>query len=159
MDTLKRSCSNHPKRQKSSTHWNISLIFTPGIICKSCVLLTLSLAHCMVCSMTAGKDFRVQNGISSSGGSLWETQSQVKKNLIHKLAIIKLDYVNTYTHSHGCCTTQWGLGWWSRCALSYPWYPSLTELSDWIRSDYEFTKEPNEANISKIKQTLYMEKK
>ena len=30
----------------------------------------LSLAHWIVCSMTAGKDFRVQNGISSSGGSL-----------------------------------------------------------------------------------------
>lgn len=30
---------------------------------------TLSLAHWIVCSMVAGKDFKVQNGISSSGGS------------------------------------------------------------------------------------------
>lgn len=33
------------------------------------IFITLSLAHCIVCSIAAGKDFRVQNGISSSGGS------------------------------------------------------------------------------------------
>ena len=31
--------------------------------------VTLSLAHCIVCSMTAGNDLRVQCGTSSSGGS------------------------------------------------------------------------------------------
>ena len=30
---------------------------------------TLSLAHCMVCSMVAGKDLSVQYGTSLSGGS------------------------------------------------------------------------------------------
>lgn len=49
--------------------------------------LTLSLAHCIVCSMAAGKDFKVQKGISSSGGSrcncgeLW-----VNANLLKFLA-------------------------------------------------------------------------
>lgn len=38
--------------------------------------LTLSLAHWMVCSITEGKDLRVQNGISSSGGSLWEAEEK-----------------------------------------------------------------------------------
>jgi len=42
---------------------------------------TLSLAHWMVCSMTAGKDFRVQNGISSSGGSLWQARERADNSV------------------------------------------------------------------------------
>lgn len=39
---------------------------------------TLSLAHWIVCSMTEGKDLRVQNGISSSGGSLWKINGEAQ---------------------------------------------------------------------------------
>ena len=36
------------------------------------ISLTLSRAHCIVCSIIAGKDFRVQWGTSSSGGSRYD---------------------------------------------------------------------------------------
>ena len=38
---------------------------------------TLSLAHWIVCSITEGKDLREQNGISSSGGSLWDVREEI----------------------------------------------------------------------------------
>lgn len=45
---------------------------------KECLSIqTLSLAHWIVCSITEGKDLRVQNGISSSGGSLWKVKGVI----------------------------------------------------------------------------------
>lgn len=44
---------------------------------------TLSLAHWMVCSITEGKDLRVQNGISSSGGSLWKANEKMYVEALH----------------------------------------------------------------------------
>lgn len=62
--------TNPRKKFKIRTvHWQILMITM--ITCWVLRRLTLSLAHWMVCSMTEGKDLRVQNGISSSGGSLW----------------------------------------------------------------------------------------
>ena len=41
---------------------------------------TLSLAHCMVCSIVAGKDLRVQYGTSLSGGSCCERTQKTDRS-------------------------------------------------------------------------------
>ena len=56
---------------------------------------TLSLAHCIVCSITAGNDFSVQWGTSSSGGSRLkrDTQKMITNN--NKKINNSFYYINT----------------------------------------------------------------
>ena len=60
----RRVPSNDP-RNNCGTHFSSS----PLLVSKVANSFTLSLAHCIVCSITAGNDFSVQWGTSSSGGS------------------------------------------------------------------------------------------
>ena len=60
----RRVPSNDP-RNNCGTHFSSS----PFLVSKVANSFTLSLAHCIVCSITAGNDFSVQWGTSSSGGS------------------------------------------------------------------------------------------
>lgn len=60
------------KSYKQKSNWKVeisSFLLLQKKIPLTNIFITLSLAHCIVCSIAAGKDFRVQNGISSSGGS------------------------------------------------------------------------------------------
>ena len=60
----RRVPSNDP-RNNCGTHFGAS----PLLFSKVAHSFTLSLAHCIVCSITAGNDLSVQWGTSSSGGS------------------------------------------------------------------------------------------
>ena len=60
----RRVPSNDP-RNNCGTHFGSS----PLLVSKEANSFTLSLAHCIVCSITAGNDLSVQWGTSSSGGS------------------------------------------------------------------------------------------
>lgn len=126
-ESARRSCTRTACGQKrSQTKWSqrdVPYICKNGFteIQSSVGLssggLTLSLAHWMVCSMTEGKDFSVQNGISSSGGSLFKKKKQKNTFMSKTNGWYRKQTKKRHGSSHGCCRTLSYLAQWFLCVL------------------------------------------
>ena len=99
------------------------------ITCLQKIFLTLSRAHCMVCSMDCGNDFKVQYGTSSSKGSVWHTIHNQEKNKLQPKSKFN---IFTKHPAWKYCLSVW------ETILVNTWFKLLTEqevCAKWNKKD------------------------